>query len=606
MNSIWNENLRLLKERFPKLYQELTPLFQENAPFSIESSKTGDYTAIWNGKPLHSKYNPQREAESAIQSYKNEKEKDYSSAIFLSFGLGYAPKIFAKENPHIPMILIEPDPLFFIGALKSSDFTPIFNHKKLIIFAGAEFETVKSFLYSSTEKNTWVYSSPVQGEHALSYHNSIRQCLKQNSKKEEINTNTLERFGHLWLKNSCKNLSKLDELDGIEKYRNLASNTPVTILAAGPSLQNLLPHLKEIKEKSLLICVDTSVHACIKQGIQPDFIILVDPQYACWRHLEFISCPESILITESAAWPSVFRFNCKEIVLCSSLFPIGKYFESQLGNKGKLGAGGSVTTTAWDFARIIGAKEIFLAGMDLGFPGKQTHIRGSQFEEASHRVSNRTKSPETDNIKSLISANPVLKEDYKGNPLLTDTRMSLFSWWFENNVQQSAPEGVNTYTLTAESLFINGIKHFDISDFLNKPDIYEEKVSFFKKASEISNKIKDFNNQNHKPSFAEVKKSFINNLEELISLSKKALNLCEKALQNRTLALEVSAELNKIDSKILGSKAKDAAALVFPTQKQLEALTKDLPQDKELGSIFYSRVIYTQIQKSAKEYLKYL
>lgn len=605
MNSIWNENLKLLKQRFPALYEELEPYFDSPSPFTVEPSKSGELTAIWNNKPLHSKYNPGREALTSIQTFNENSETEYKAAMFLSFGLGYSPSLFAKKHINIPLILVEPDRSFFIQALKHADFSDIFKHEKLILFCGAEFETIKSFLSSYTDKTIWIHSSPAQGEHSAEYFTKIKDCLKQNAQKEEINFNTLEKFGHLWLKNSCKNLSMLEKLDGIEKYK-LLTNLPVTILAAGPSLQGILPKLKEVKERSIIVCVDTSVHSCLKQGIQPDFIILVDPQYACWRHLEFLSCPESILITESAAWPSVFRFNCKEIVLCSSLFPIGQYFEKHIGTKGKLGAGGSVTTTAWDFARIIGSKEIFIAGMDLGFPGKQTHIRGSQFEEASHRNSSRTRNAESDNIKSLISANPLVKKDYNGNPILTDKRMSLFSWWFETNSKNALSENVKTYSLTPESLFIDGITPYSLEKMLLKPVILKEKEEFFNNAQIRNSKIKESRQNMNLPSFKEVKENFVKSLEELISLSKKGINLCEKAIQNRTKLLEISSELSQIDSKILNSDAKEAAALVFPTQKQLDKLSKDLPDVENLKSIYFSRLIYSQILKSAKEYLKYL
>lgn len=605
MNSLWNDNITLLKQRFPALYDELEPFFNSEAPFLTEPSKKGDLTAVWNNKPLHSKYDPIKESLSQIQTFNNDKIQDIKACMFLSFGLGYSVNFFAQKYPNIPLILVEPDKSFFIEALKHTDFTNILKHQKLILFCGAEIETVKSLLSSYTEKNIWIYSNPAQGEHESEYFSKIKNYIKQNSQKEEINNNTLERFAHLWLKNSCKNLSYLEKLDGIEKYKNQA-NLPVTILAAGPSLQNVLPHLKEIKERSIIVCVDTSVHACLKQGIQPDFIILVDPQYACFRHLEFLSCPESILITESAAWPSVFRFNCKEKVLCSSLFPIGQYFEKRIGTKGKLGAGGSVTTTAWDFARIIGSKEIFIAGMDLGFPGKQTHIRGSQFEQQSHRTSLKTKTPELDNIRSLISANPVIKKDYNGNPILTDTRMSLFSWWFETNTKNALAENVKTYSLTPESLFIDGITPYLIEDMLCKPTILKEKEDFFYKSKIKGDEIRNHLISQKVPSFNEVKNNFINQLDDLITLSKKGINLCEKAIQNRTKIIEITTELSKIDSKILNSDAKEAASLVFPTQKQLDNLSKDLPNDQTLKPMYFSRLIYNQILKSAKEYLRYL
>ena len=106
-------------------------------------------------------------------------------------------------------------------------------------------------------------------------------------------------------------------------------------LASGISNANLA----EIKKRCLLICVDTALRACLRVGVQPDFIVLVDPQYWNIRHLDNCAAPDSVLITELAAYPAVFRFRCREIVLCSSLYPVGAYFERICGTKGALGAG---------------------------------------------------------------------------------------------------------------------------------------------------------------------------------------------------------------------------------------------------------------------------
>ena len=146
------------------------------------------------------------------------------------------------------------------------------------------------------------------------------------------------------------------------------------------------------------------------------------------------------------------------------MFPIGNFFEKNTQEKGLLAAGGSVTTTAWDFARMCGASEIYLAGMDLGFPNKETHIRGSKFEEKIHCESFRIKTSETKNIETLFSATPFYAKDYNGNEILTDKKMQLFSWWFEKNCTNAVSQGVKTFSLTPESLAINGIEILDAID----------------------------------------------------------------------------------------------------------------------------------------------
>ena len=607
MNSIWNKNIEAFRIRFPQLADLLKDDidgFESGAcknPLLISEAKNGEPTAMENSVPLHSKYNPSREAS---QLFQKENPNDMEAAVFLGFGLGYAPIEFAGRFPSVPLVVVEINPSYLFAAFSTLDWECVFRHRDVIFAIGADPSTAASLATGFGTSRLRFFSTPSQTAHDRTYFDQVKSLCARSRQKDEINTNTLEKFSHLWLRNSCRNLHFLDEKDGVLKYFGLATEgklkkeLPFIILAAGPSLAKILPHLSELKKRAIIVCVDTALKACLEAGVEPDFIVLVDPQYACALHLEFLESPSSVLITESAAWPSVFRFKCREIAVCSSLFPIGQYFERQLGNKGELGAGGSVTTTAWDFARKCGTKRMYLAGMDLGFPGRQTHIRGSQFEERSHRTSSRVRTGETDGINALLGANPTVAKDYDGKPILTDSRMSMFSWWFEKSAATALMDGQHTYTLTSESLAIKGIEKAEIESILNGEDLSDIKEDFFRMAEENASGLKSSG-----LSYAQVLDSFRHNLEELEETAKKGLSLCKTGLENPMRATEIYAKLQDIDSQILNSKAKDAAALVFPTKRQLNRLSSDLPKDGPLAPLYMSRLIYTSLLNATREYL---
>ena len=572
-----------------------------NVPLEYVEAKNGSSSASYEGIMLHSKYNPEREAEQLVSTCSD----DCPCAVFLAFGLGYAPIVFAKKHPDAALILVEKDPVFLFAAFATLDWQPVLEHSEIIFAVDADVQTASSLIRPHNSNDMAIFSNAAWTMHDKEYFESLRSAISRDSHKNQVNTNTLEKFSRLWLRNSCKNLPYLAQLGGVKDYFGIApSMVPFVVLAAGPSLETILPHLAELKKRAVLICVDTALRACLNAGVEPDFIVLVDPQYACARHIEFLSSPTSVLIAESAVWPSVFRFNCREIVLCSSLFPIGQYFERHLGQKGALGAGGSVATTAWDFARKCGAKKIYMAGMDLGFPGKQTHIRGSQFEERSHRLSKRTNTAESDGVNALFSACPKKGCDYNGNEMLTDERMSIFSWWFENSCATAIQDGQETLTLTPQSLAIKGIKKSDVSEILSMPPMEREKEGFFIRAQK--QKILSQEEAKNAGSYQSVLNSFKSRLQKLRDLAKKGRNLCKKGMQDRLKIPEVNAELTRIDEKILNSDAKDAAALVFPTERQLKELSKNLPESPELKALSYSDLIYTELNRAIEEYLELL
>ncbi len=573
-------------------------------PFVLKPAKNGQMTAAVQNKPLHSAYNPGREAEQSVSRFN---PADFDVALFFSCGLGYTPEAFHKLFPDTPMVIIEQDPAFLFAAFEATDWEGILSHVQVAFVIKAPLDIVHPIISSHSAKKTYIFAVPNQYEHSLPYFSDIKKMLQQNERKDDTNTRTLEKFAKLWLSNSCRNLSHLNRLSGILKYSNanasLATPIPFIVIAAGPSLEHLLPVLAELKKRAFIICVETALHSCLEAGIEPDFIVLVDPQYACARHLDYLESKSSILVTEVAVWPSVFRFPCKEIVLCSSQFPIGQYFEKKLGAFGTLGAGGSVATTAWDFARFCGAKDIYLAGMDLGFPGRQTHIRGSQFEEREHRTATRLRPSETQSTAALMSAFPCYAADYEGNKLLTDKKMSLFSWWFEKTCSVYGPEGIQTYSLTKESLAIKGISYKSVESLLCLPEREADKALFFARAKENERKIQA---ERSTVNVDSVRENFSRTLNTLQTLATKGINLAEKAVRDRTRAPEIFAELNNIDAQIVHSEAKDAAALVFPTEAKLTELCKDLPQDSTLRSLYQSKIIYSELKRAVSEYRRFI
>ena len=114
--------------------------------------------------------------------------------MFLGFGLGYAPVSFAKKNPDSAIILIEPDCCRFFSALNSLDWSPVFNHKKLILVLNADEEETASVISRLKPDETKIFKTKAQTAHNESYFLAAEKALIQNSKKEEINTNTLEKF----------------------------------------------------------------------------------------------------------------------------------------------------------------------------------------------------------------------------------------------------------------------------------------------------------------------------------------------------------------------------------------------------------------------------
>lgn len=562
-------------------------------------------TAKENGKYLHSAYNPLREAEQAAKTIKGS-AKDVFGAAFFGCGLGYTVLEYARLFPGDTIILVESDARYFLTALSVLDWSDFFSVKNIVLAVRTEPAQVISLIEKCGGfSHIKIYENAAQTEHAKTYFSALNSLVARNKQKSKINSTTLEKFSSLWLRNSCRNLHFLAEKDGVNIYKDkLSPEIPALILAAGPTLSQVLPYLKELKKHAVLIAVDTALRACLKAGAEPDFIILADPQYYAYRHIAGLSSPGSVLITESAAYPAVFRFNCRKIVMCSSMFPLGQFVESKIGAKGILSAGGSVSTTAWDFARLAGAKNIVFAGLDLGYPDFETHIRGSTFEEKIHALSNRLNPAEKMGIASLFAAGIQKDKDYDGNEILTDAKMKMFAWWFESKQEEFSAAGIKSYSLSSKSLKIPGFKTMDLEQLLSLPDFSNLKNDFFNKSESFSA------SESKAEEFEKVLKMIQDGLEELYSLAKSAESICDEAVLSHDFKKRsgFSMQLALIDSKITNSEFKDIASLVFPTEPRLNKIfsEKDFSNDELTATFQRSKIIYSLVKQSVREYQKNL
>lgn len=656
MNSIWNKNLALLQERFPQLYALMKDELQAAAPVGLDSTgqphdgerareislpcgwilkqaKTGAWTGMATGEAgqaLHSRYDPVKEGQRLAQSLLQEMEASQKQVpVFMGFGLGYglvslAESMLAaqagagtqleaggRSNSLVGLVVVEPDVACFAAALWCLDFEAVFSLEKCALLVGASHQSVLGVLESFGLEKCHCIWNKAYTSHNQPYFDGLHTLIQRNLDKDAINSRTLEKFGWLWLKNSCRNLHYLAECDAVSRYENLGWNLDACVIGAGPSLDEILPHLKEIKERCLLIAVDTALRACLRVGVEPDFVVLGDPQYWNTRHLAGLASPSSVLVTEMAAYPSVFRFPCQEVVLCSSLYPVGKFFSSHGLDKGELGAGGSVATSAWGLARLCGCRRIFLAAVDLAFPGKRTHAHGSTFEERTHQSSTRLVPSQQSQVAALFSADISVKKSYTGQPVITDQRMELYAWWFESKVA-AHPETKN-FSLTPQSLAIPGIQAFPLESLLQEPARPHERQEFFSNQEKARVGFKK-RQQEIATHFHRLCSELKDGLFQLYKAARKGLSLCQEVLVLQdgpsfdSAFSRIISQLATIDQAIRTSPYHESAALAFPSQKQLDLLYQQagLSANPQRATLEKSRILYKKIMEALGEFSEFL
>ena len=461
--SCFEENLRRLSVRYPEVARAVTAAQADPDAVSLLTPR-GVPSASVGGTLLHSRYDPAREA---AQQVDREVPPHTTAAIVLGLGLGYAVRGLRARHPSLPILVAEASPALFRFAMETVDLGSILEDPALVLVVGGRPEAIASRLADlPLARPAYLRLRPAL-EREPAWYRGAEEVIQSWFLRREINTNTLKRFGRLWVRNLARNLPALGRRPGVQELRGLFQGIPALVVAGGPSLDEMAVSLPEMARRCVVIAVNTPLKACVRAGVDPDFTILVDPQYWASRSLDWAGSTGSILVAEPSTHPRALREKARATYLCSSLFPLGEWLERATGAKGKLGAGGSVTTTAFDLARVLGASPIFVAGLDLGFPGMRTHCRGVFLEDAWLSSSTRVAPLEASSFRYLRDIGLFTVRSAGGGSTPTDRRMLLYKWWFEN--QAILRPEVRAFTLSSDGAAIEGMPLATVEEVLSLP-----------------------------------------------------------------------------------------------------------------------------------------
>jgi hypothetical protein len=464
--SVLDGNLAALAPRFGDLARRLEEPSVERADIEVVPSASGAPTARYRGTWLHSRHDPRKEAAGQIA---RELDREATTGIALGFGLGYAAEEFLARAPGAALLVVEPDLALFRAALACRDLTAFLSSPRVTLHVGAVAEEIPEALGRLPLEKPVFLRLRAEVEKDPAPFRSAEEIARSYLLRREVNVNTLNRFGRLWVRNLCRNISAFVDSPGIARLEGHFTGVPALVLAGGPTFDAVAPRLRELAERMLVIAVNTPLAACREAGVSPDFTVVVDPQYWASRTLDWARPASGFVVAEPSTHPRVFRGDQSRFLLCSSLFPLGERLEAAVGERGKLGAGGSVSTSAWDLARLLGCEPIYAAGLDLGFPGLRTHCRNAFFEQLWYATCGRLSPVEGRQTRSLREIGVFAVRSAGGGWVATDRRMLLYKWWFENALAMRP--GLRSYLLTGEGAAIAGMPVASIECVLALPRI---------------------------------------------------------------------------------------------------------------------------------------
>lgn len=323
----------------------------------IEKSKSGLFTAKFNNKYIHSKYDPLKESKQFIQQ-NMELIKEKPNILLYGIGLGYHiseiinnmnkeailyvfdlndelveyakevnPRIFQCNNVKIINSKVEN---FYNNFSEALDLTG-----DLIVHKGS-LETIK-------DKNENFYN-------LIFDYCEVKKSMNDESLNKLLDDNFKENMSH--------NYNTIDEV-----IKKLSTNKAYIVTASGPSLDMELDLVKEHREKFKIISVGSSLKALMSKEIKPDAIVILDGKEVVKMQLSGYENEDIPLCFSSSAsrW-AVNTYNGPKFI-----FNTGKENETIIKTRG------TVAVSAIDIAIKCNAKEIIFLGQDLAFIDGKSH-----------------------------------------------------------------------------------------------------------------------------------------------------------------------------------------------------------------------------------------
>lgn len=585
----FEQNFGALTSSFPDFERSTLEDCKDSSRIQIEPARSGEPTATSAGVYLHSKFDPRREARQLIDAL-----PVCGCAVFLGFGLGYHVEEFLRRYPERIAVIVEPDMDVLYAAMAARSLDSVFRAPNLNLLLDVGPDALGALLSSLPPVVLGIVAPKSLVRLNEDYFDEVHAVIETFEGRQEINHNTLKRFGRRWIRNLAGNMHLLPAARPLNSLKDRYANIPALLIAAGPSLDRLLPLLPRYSDRCLVIAVDTSLRALIRAGIQPDLLVVVDPQYWNARHLDGCDTASVALVTESATYPAVFRKDFAAVYFGDSLFPLGAYLEKELGPFGNLGAGGSVATSAWDVARQLGCSPIYMAGLDLGFPDLGTHFKGSRFEEMQLNSSYRLGTAETGSFLMVNDAAPFPVESNDGGQVLTDQRLITYKWWFEGQMKMF-PDTV-TYNLSPGGVKIEGMEFRAVEALGESATVEDKKERLMTSAVE--------NHDSRGAVTRNAVESLLAEMKKLGSIASEAAALSRRVQKAHPAGRKVLLDsLAALDAKLASSSGKDIAGFL------IQDIARRIVESERVSELSgdameNSLEMYTELEKAAHYHIE--
>ncbi len=356
---------------------------------------------------LHSKYDPAREAERAVDAID-------TRGTLCVFGLGAAYHIRRLlSEPRVLQILVFSEPSDVLRTIMSRiDLSDVLGNRRVHLCTSDSAATIRGTV---TAGHVPFFSSRITGFHLPVFarvftdrFEKFRQGVDSAIGEIADDLSTQVRFSKLWFRNILLNSVSSDRI----APASLPRSQPVTIVAAGPSLDE---HLDELsRSEHHLICCDTAAPALATAGIAHATVICIDPSLYGYHHLLNGFPDHSRTILDIGTHPAVWK-QAPQPSGVASRHPLVQLMSPVFDHLPVVQFSGDVTNAAVWLARSFSCAPISVVGADYRWTGGKPYAQSTYIPELFLGSSDRFVPGESKTIAFMFDRHPELSLQSNGD-----------------------------------------------------------------------------------------------------------------------------------------------------------------------------------------------
>jgi hypothetical protein len=430
----------------------------EAEPLLVDTGR--GYTVRYRGKALYSSRDP---LGAALRRVEQLEIRPKTLVLVPSIGLGYGLReLLAKLPDSCHVLCIEADEHLFRLAMDHASHLPTSPELSVL-----RTEQPREAARAVQRLGPWRFRR-VLPVHLCGGYQIHRRTYTQilEAVEEEIrlfwqNKLTLMAMGRLWLKNLFTNLRFLPGSGSIE---DLATDRPILVCGAGPSLEGCLDWIRRARSRVILLSVDTALPVLAASGILPDWVFSLDAQlYTLQDFLPFRN-PRILLLCDLTSNPQSLRLFSDIFFFSTRFHPLSLFERLEAASvlPISLPPRGSVGVSAVEAALSITTGPVLFTGLDFSYPRHQTHARGAPFHLRMLQSCNRIEPCGMSTFTTLLARPRLLLRDKVDNPLVTDLVLHSYA----GQMRKVAADSRRTFDLSSEGLPVGGRRVNSLEELL--------------------------------------------------------------------------------------------------------------------------------------------